>query len=64
MDPYRKEVSDFIRLVETLLSPASLGSPLTKEECRVVEFYVKQLSGHCSNLGQSNVDEPESCPAS
>jgi hypothetical protein len=50
MDLYRKEVKDFIRLVETLLSPASLGEPLTKEECHVVEFYVTALAGHCSSL--------------
>ena len=53
MDIYRKEVSDFIRIAETLLSPASLGEPLTKEECRVVEFYLSALGGHCSGLGQS-----------
>ena len=38
MDPYRKEISDFIRLAETLLSPLSLRPPLTKEECQFVEY--------------------------
>jgi len=61
MDVFRKEVSDFIRLAETLLSPASIGDPLTKEECRVVEYYVKQLSGHCSSLGHTIGDGTESC---
>ena len=64
MDLYRKEVSDFIRLAETLLSPASLEIPLTKEECRVVEFYVKSLSGHCSSLGHGPMEESMPCSAS
>ena len=38
MNQYRKEVCDFIRLSETLLSPASLQTPLTEEECQVVDF--------------------------
>jgi hypothetical protein len=51
MNQYRKEVSDFIRLSETLLSPASLQTPLTEEECQVVDFYAKALAGHCQSLG-------------
>jgi hypothetical protein len=62
MQNYRKEVQEFIRLSETLLSPASLRTPLTKEECQVVEFYVTSLAGHCSSLGHSKVEEAESCP--
>ncbi len=64
MNLYRKEVSDFIRLAETLLSPASLGEPLTKEECRVVDFYVTSLAGHCASLGYNSTEESESCPLS
>ncbi len=64
MDLYRKEVSDFIRLAETLLSPASLGEPLTKEECRIVDFYVSSLAGHCASLGHSTTEETEPCPVS
>ena len=44
MDFYRKEISDFIRLSETLLSPTFLGAPLTNEERQVIEFYVRALS--------------------
>lgn len=51
MNIYRKEVSDFIRIAETLLSPASLGEPLTTEECQVIEFYLASLAGRCSGLG-------------
>ncbi len=60
MDLYRKEVSDFIRLAETLLSPASLGEPLTKDECHIVEFYLTALGGHCSGLGHGK----QECQAS
>ena len=45
MNVYRREISDFIRLAETLLSPVSLEQPLTQEECRVVDFYVRALAG-------------------
>ena len=57
MDVYRKEVSDFIRIAEALQSPASLGTPLTKEECQVVDFYVKSLAGHCASLGFKDSEE-------
>jgi hypothetical protein len=64
MDLYRTEVSEFIRLAETLLSPVSLKTPLTKEECRIVDFYVRELSGHCASLGHSATEESEPCPVS
>lgn len=48
MYPFRKEVSDFIRLAETLLSPISLGEPLSKEECQIVDFYAAALAGICA----------------
>lgn len=54
---YRKEVSDFIRLAEALQSPASLGTPLTKEECQVVGFYVRSLATHCAGLGFNDAEE-------
>jgi hypothetical protein len=34
----RKEISDFVRLAETLLSPIPLGQTLPQEEHRVVDF--------------------------
>jgi hypothetical protein len=49
---YRKEVSEFIRLAERLLSPISLGQPLTWEECQVVHFYVGSLTERYANLGR------------
>lgn len=59
MPGFRKEIKDFVRLAETLLSPASLDTPLTKEECHVVHFYVKALDSHCSSLGHSPVEDAE-----
>lgn len=59
MAPYRKEVSDFIRLAETLLSPVSLGEPLTEEECKVVDFYVTALAGNCAGQRRSKEDQTE-----
>jgi hypothetical protein len=46
MSAYRQEVCEFIRAAETLLSPVSLSNPLTKEECRIVEFYASSLTEH------------------
>jgi hypothetical protein len=43
MSQLRNEVVDLIRVSVTLLSPDSLGSPLTAEECSVVEFYAMSL---------------------
>jgi hypothetical protein len=40
----RKEVRDFARAAETLLSPASLGSDLTTDECELIKEYVMTLS--------------------
>ena len=59
MDLYRKEVIDFIRLAETLLSPVSLGEPLTAEECKVVDFYVTALAGNCAGQRRAKVDQAE-----
>jgi hypothetical protein len=42
--PYRPEVQNFIRATETLLSPASLGSDLTPDECDIIAYYVMSLS--------------------
>ncbi len=59
MDVYRKEVSDFIRLAEALLSPVSLGEPLTEDECRVVDFYVSALAGNCATRAHALVAQTE-----
>ena len=40
----RREVQDFIRITETLLSPASLGDDFTPEECDIIAYYVMTLS--------------------
>lgn len=53
MEIFRKEVAEYIRAAETLLSPASLGEPLTKDECHIVEFYSKSIADHCGSLGHS-----------
>lgn len=42
--PVRKEVREFIRAAETLLSPVILGSDLTEEECELIREYVMSLS--------------------
>ncbi len=59
MDLYRKEVSEFIRLAETLLSPVSLGQPLTQDECQVVNACVSALAGRYASLGQTLGDQTE-----
>ena len=51
MAAFRPEVREFIRAAETLLSPVSVNNPLTKEECRIVEFYLSTLTDHCNGLG-------------
>jgi len=43
MSQLRNEVVDLSRASVVLLSPDSLGSPLTAEECSVVEFYAMSL---------------------
>ena len=41
---YRKEVGDFVRAAETILSPVLLSPELTTEECELIAEYVKNLS--------------------
>ena len=53
MKVFRKQVAEFIRAAETILSPASLGEPLNKEECQAVEFYSKSIADHCGSLGHN-----------
>jgi len=43
----RQEVHEFIRAAETLLSPASLGDPLSKQERDIIKFYAETLSQDC-----------------
>jgi hypothetical protein len=64
MKVFRKQVAEYIRAAETLLSPASLGEPLTKDECHVVELYSKSIADHCGSLGHRSTDENEACPVS
>ena len=59
MDLYRKEVSEFIRLSETLLSPVSLGQPLTQDECQIVNACVSALAGRYASLSQTLGDQTE-----
>lgn len=40
----RKEVMDFVRSAERILSPASLHAELTQAECDLIAEYVKALS--------------------
>jgi len=56
MAAFRPEVREFIRAAETLLSPVSVNNPLTKEECRIVEFYLSTLTDHCNGLGPMKVE--------
>ena len=44
MKVFGKQVAEYIRAAETLLSPASLREPLTKDECHVVELYSKSIA--------------------
>ncbi len=62
MKVFRKQVAEYIRAAETLLSPASLGEPLTKDECHVVELYSKSIADHCDSLGHGSTEE--SCSVS
>ena len=64
MEVFRKEVAAYISAAETILSPASLGEPLTKEECQAVEYYSKSIADHCGGLGHNSTKEVEPCPAS
>jgi|SwirhisoilCB2_FD_contig_41_3500899_length_315_multi_1_in_0_out_0_1 hypothetical protein len=40
----RKEVGDFVRAAETILSPVLLSHALTPGECDLIAEYVKSLS--------------------
>jgi hypothetical protein len=40
----RKEVGDFVRAAETILSPILLSSELRPGECDLIAEYVKSLS--------------------
>lgn len=40
----RKEVMDFVRAAETILSPVFLSADLTQGECDLIAEYVKSLS--------------------
>lgn len=52
MPSLRQEVHEFVRAAETLLSPASLDAPLSKEEIRIVEFYASSLTDFCAGFEQ------------
>lgn len=51
MESARQEVQDFVRLCETLLSPA-LNDTLQMNivECAVIKFYASQLVNRCDAL--------------
>lgn len=60
----RQEVHEFVRAAETLLSPASLGEPLSKQERDIIKFYGEILSQHCIVLAGQEADPEISCPPS
>ncbi len=41
---FRKEVGDFVRAAETILSPVLLSTELTPGECELIAEYVRSLS--------------------
>jgi hypothetical protein len=47
MNQLRKEVHEYIVASETLLSPVSIGAPLTGEELALVKYYAASLLEHC-----------------
>jgi len=53
MSPLRKEVKEYIRVCEHLLSEAALSTatPFSAEECGIMEYYnsevAKLMSSHC-----------------
>ena len=51
MAPFRKEIQEFVRASETILSPGSLGKPLTLDEAQIIKFYVISLNKHCDGVG-------------
>jgi hypothetical protein len=59
MNVFRKEVRDFIRLAETLLSPVSLGEPMTEEECQAVDFYASALAVTCAAQARAKIDQKQ-----
>jgi hypothetical protein len=46
MDNFRHEVRAFMTVAETILSPASLRSPLSSQEREVISFYAESLLDH------------------
>ena len=57
---YRDNVNAFILAAEGLLSPILSGGPLSKDECRVVQFYLETLTHHCQRLGHNGMTCDES----
>lgn len=51
--PIRKEVEDFLKASETLLSPALRQSELSPEECLLIADYVMSLSDPKTPWGTS-----------
>jgi hypothetical protein len=50
---YRKEINAFVLDCETLLSPILLEPPLTSEERKIIQFYIRQL---VSRYGEDSAD--------
>jgi hypothetical protein len=46
---FRKEVHTFVSAAEVLLSPILLNTPLTPEECKIIEFYANALLNQCED---------------
>ncbi len=46
----RPAVHEFVRASETILSPASIGEPLNKNEREIIRFYTGSLNNHCTAL--------------
>ncbi len=52
MQALRSEIQAFIRASETLLSPASLGTPLTNEERELVAYYAQTVAQEFASVLQ------------
>jgi len=52
MQALRPEIQAFIRASETLLSPASLGTPLTNEERELIAYYAQTVAQEFASLLQ------------
>lgn len=52
MQVLRSEIQAFIRASETLLSPASLGTPLTNEERELVAYYAQTVAQEFGSILQ------------